>query len=140
MAVMGMAGEMLVTPFGALIAGFLAGLISPLGFRFFTVSHLGTAKDTDPRSEDHVPLGAAARPTCISQTCKRGAAAQPPWATDPHPNTSSSLCSPQPVLRSRLKIQDTCGVHNIHGLPGILGALLGTLLTLLATADTYGDR
>ncbi|KAM4755828.1 ammonium transporter Rh type B isoform 3-T3 [Cyanocitta cristata] len=44
-----------------------------------------------------------------------------------------------PVLHSRLKIQDTCGVHNIHGLPGILGALLGTLLTLLATADTYGD-
>ncbi|NWI06294.1 RHBGB protein, partial [Tichodroma muraria] len=81
MAVMGMAGEMLVTPFGALIAGFLVGLISPLGFRFFT-----------------------------------------------------------PVLDSRLKIQDTCGVHNIHGLPGVLGALLGTLLTLLATADTYGDR
>ncbi|XP_005059053.1 PREDICTED: ammonium transporter Rh type B isoform X2 [Ficedula albicollis] len=81
MAVMGMAGEMLVTPFGALIAGLLVGLIPPLGFRFFT-----------------------------------------------------------PVLQSRLKIQDTCGVHNIHGLPGILGALLGTLLTLLATADTYGDR
>ncbi|NXT72591.1 RHBGA protein, partial [Chaetops frenatus] len=80
-AVMGMAGEMLVTPFGALITGFLAGLISPLGFRFFS-----------------------------------------------------------PVLHSRLHIQDTCGVHNIHGLPGILGALLGTLLTLLATADTYGDR
>ncbi|NWS21273.1 RHBGA protein, partial [Pachyramphus minor] len=80
-AVMGMAGEMLVTPFGALIAGFLAGLICPLAFRFLT-----------------------------------------------------------PVLHSRLKIQDTCGVHNIHGLPGILGALLGVLLTLLATADTYGDR
>uniref|UniRef100_A0A8C3NE10 Uncharacterized protein n=1 Tax=Geospiza parvula TaxID=87175 RepID=A0A8C3NE10_GEOPR len=30
MAVMGMAGEMLLTPFGALIAGFLVGLISPL--------------------------------------------------------------------------------------------------------------
>ncbi|XP_039558111.1 ammonium transporter Rh type B isoform X2 [Passer montanus] len=81
MAVMGMAGEMLVAPFGALIAGFLVGLISPLGFRFFT-----------------------------------------------------------PVLHSRLKIQDTCGVHNTHGLPGVLGALLGTLLTLLATADTHGHR
>ncbi|KAK4807823.1 hypothetical protein QYF61_023656 [Mycteria americana] len=80
-AVMGMAGEMLVTPFGALIAGFLAGLIAPLGFRFLT-----------------------------------------------------------PVLRSRLKTQDTCGVHNVHGLPGILGALLGTLLTALATADAYGGR
>ncbi|NXD87269.1 RHBGB protein, partial [Halcyon senegalensis] len=80
-AVMGMAGEMLVTPFGALIAGFLAGLIPLLGFRFLT-----------------------------------------------------------PVLSSRLKIQDTCGVHNIHGLPGVLGALLGTLLTALATADAYGGR
>ncbi|XP_074785176.1 ammonium transporter Rh type B isoform X1 [Athene noctua] len=80
-AMMGMAGEMLVTPFGALIAGFLAGLIPPLGFRFFT-----------------------------------------------------------PVLRSRLKIQDTCGVQNVHGLPGILGSLLGTLLAALATADAYGGR
>ncbi|XP_033927127.1 ammonium transporter Rh type B isoform X2 [Melopsittacus undulatus] len=80
-AVMGMAGEMLVTPFGALIAGFLAGLIPPLGFRFLT-----------------------------------------------------------PFLHSRLNIQDTCGVHNVHGLPGVLGALLGTLLAGLATADAYGGR
>ncbi|XP_009957076.1 PREDICTED: ammonium transporter Rh type B-like [Leptosomus discolor] len=80
-AMIGMAGEMLVTPFGALIAGFLAGLIPPLGFSFLT-----------------------------------------------------------PILRSRLKMQDTCGVHNVHGLPGMLGTLLGTLLTALATADTYGGR
>ncbi|NXL54504.1 RHBGB protein, partial [Podilymbus podiceps] len=80
-AVMGMAGEMLVTPFGALVAGFLAGLISSLGSRFLT-----------------------------------------------------------PVLRSRLKTRDACGVHNVHGLPGILGALLGTLLAALATADAYGGR
>ncbi|KFW07958.1 Ammonium transporter Rh type B-A, partial [Eurypyga helias] len=80
-AVMGMAGEMLVTPFGALITGFLAGLVPPLGFRFLT-----------------------------------------------------------PVLHSRLKTLDTCGVHNVHGLPGLLGALLGALLTVLATADAYGGR
>lgn len=49
-AVMGMAGEMLVAPFGALIAGFLAGLIPPLGFRFLTVSRLGTAEDAGPRA------------------------------------------------------------------------------------------
>ncbi|NWS77505.1 RHBGB protein, partial [Crotophaga sulcirostris] len=81
MAMMGMAGEMLVTPFGALTAGFLAGLIPPLGFRFLT-----------------------------------------------------------PIRCSKLKIQDTCGVHNVHGLPGILGALLGVLLTALTTADAYGGR
>ncbi|NXU78054.1 RHBGA protein, partial [Oreotrochilus melanogaster] len=80
-AMMGMAGEMLVTPFGALTAGFLAGLVPLLGSRFLT-----------------------------------------------------------PFLRSRLKLQDTCGIHNIHGLPGVLGTLLGTLLAALATADAYGDR
>ncbi|XP_074931190.1 ammonium transporter Rh type B isoform X3 [Phalacrocorax aristotelis] len=40
-AMMGMAGEMLVTPFGALSAGFLAGLIPPLGFRFLTAENPG---------------------------------------------------------------------------------------------------
>uniref|UniRef100_A0A672UZ38 Rh family B glycoprotein n=1 Tax=Strigops habroptila TaxID=2489341 RepID=A0A672UZ38_STRHB len=81
-AVMGMAGEMLVTPFGALIAGFLAGLIPPLGFRFLT-----------------------------------------------------------PVLCSRLKIQDTCGVHNVHGLPGMLGAFLGTpALSLVFPLVARGSR
>ncbi|XP_009703206.1 PREDICTED: ammonium transporter Rh type B-B-like [Cariama cristata] len=77
-AVMGMAGEMLVTPFGALIAGFLAGLIPLLGFRFLT-----------------------------------------------------------PILHSRLKMQDTCGVHNVHGLPGILGALL---LELVFPLVAQGSR
>lgn len=88
---MGMAGEMLVTPFGALVAGFLAGLIPPLGFRFLMVSCLGTAEDTGPRSGDHLPLGEAALPTCSSQICKHRAAAQPPWASIPHPNPSFSL-------------------------------------------------
>ncbi|OXB70098.1 UNVERIFIED_CONTAM: hypothetical protein H355_010940 [Colinus virginianus] len=80
-AVMGMAGEMLSTPFGALTAGFLASQLSLLGSRFLS-----------------------------------------------------------PILRSRLKIEDTCGVHNVHGMPGVLGTFLGTLLAALATADVYGDR
>ncbi|NXC45606.1 RHBG protein, partial [Penelope pileata] len=80
-AVMGMAAEMLPTPFGALVAGFLGSQLSLLGSRFLA-----------------------------------------------------------PILSSRLKIHDTCGVHNVHGLPGILGAFLGTLLAALATADAYGGR
>ncbi|KAM6167301.1 ammonium transporter Rh type B [Erethizon dorsatum] len=78
--VVGTSGEMMLTPFGALAAGFLAGTVSTLGYKFFT-----------------------------------------------------------PSLESKFKVQDTCGVHNLHGMPGVLGALLGVLVTALATHEAYGD-
>uniref|UniRef100_A0A8C6FUK1 Ammonium transporter Rh type B n=1 Tax=Moschus moschiferus TaxID=68415 RepID=A0A8C6FUK1_MOSMO len=78
--VVGTSAEMMLTPFGALAAGFLAGAISTLGYKFFT-----------------------------------------------------------PILESKLKVQDTCGVHNLHGMPGALGALLGVLVAGLATHEAYGD-
>uniref|UniRef100_A0A8C3WDW6 Ammonium transporter Rh type B n=1 Tax=Catagonus wagneri TaxID=51154 RepID=A0A8C3WDW6_9CETA len=78
--VVGTSAEMMLTPFGALVAGFLAGTVSTLGFKFFT-----------------------------------------------------------PILESKFKIQDTCGVHNLHGMPGVLGALLGVLVAGLATRDAYGE-
>ncbi|XP_043857963.1 ammonium transporter Rh type B isoform X4 [Dromiciops gliroides] len=78
--VVGTSGEMMLTPFGALVAGFLAGTISTLGYKFL-----------------------------------------------------------MPILESKFKVQDTCGVHNLHGMPGVLGALLGALVAGLATHQTYGD-
>ncbi|KAM4860673.1 ammonium transporter Rh type B [Thomomys bottae] len=78
--VVGTSGEMMLTPFGALTAGFLAGAISTLGYKFFT-----------------------------------------------------------PILESKFKVQDTCGIHNLHGMPGILGAFLGVLVAGLATHEAYGD-
>ncbi|TSK34792.1 Ammonium transporter Rh type B [Bagarius yarrelli] len=76
----GTAGEMMLTPFGSMIVGFLAGTISVLGYKYLT-----------------------------------------------------------PVLESKLKIQDTCGVHNLHGMPGVLGAIVGAVTAAVASSSTYGN-
>lgn len=34
----------------------------------------------------------------------------------------------QPLLESKFKIVDTCGVHNLHGMPGLLGGLSAFLI------------
>jgi ammonium transporter Rh len=45
----------------------------------------------------------------------------------------------QPWLQSKLKIVDTCGVHNLHGMPGILGGLIAVLVVpKIATAQVSG--
>lgn len=49
------------------------------------------------------------------------------------------------ALRSKFNIDDTCGVHNLHGMPGILGAIIAPIV-ILAMDDTeaasivYEDR
>ncbi|KAF7236426.1 Ammonium transporter Rh type A [Varanus komodoensis] len=60
----GSCADLSILPFGAMLIGSLAGIISVIGFKYLT-----------------------------------------------------------PFFASALKIQDTCGVHNLHGLPGILGGI-----------------
>ncbi|KAI2655175.1 ammonium transporter Rh type B [Labeo rohita] len=76
----GTAGEMMLTAFGSMIVGFLAGTISVLGYKYLT-----------------------------------------------------------PILESKLKIQDTCGIHNLHGMPGVLGAVVGAVTAALASSAEYGE-
>ena len=45
----------------------------------------------------------------------------------------------QPALQARFKIIDTCGVHNLHGMPGVLGGLIALLVVPgVATAQLVG--
>lgn len=44
-----------------------------------------------------------------------------------------------PMLESRFGVHDTCGVHNLHGLPGIIGGVSGIITSRLASENLYGD-
>ena len=43
-----------------------------------------------------------------------------------------------PMLLDKIGLQDTCGVHNLHGMPGILGGVTGLITVAVASEDVYG--
>lgn len=43
-----------------------------------------------------------------------------------------------PFLAQRLRIQDQCGIHNLHGLTGLISSTAGICAILLASEETYG--
>merc|ERR1712055_460426 len=44
----------------------------------------------------------------------------------------------QPFLYEKLKIHDSCGVNNLHGMPGLLGGILSIIMAGIATESAYG--
>lgn len=77
---MGASADLLVQPFGALIIGTIAAVVSVLGYAFI-----------------------------------------------------------QPALQKAIGLHDTCGVHNLHGMPGVLGAIFSAIFTAMATKEVYAD-
>ncbi|NXV20480.1 RHBG protein, partial [Cepphus grylle] len=45
-----------------------------------------------------------------------------------------------PLLARKLALRDQCGIHNLHGLPGILGATASAVAILVASEDTSGSH
>ncbi|XP_058453449.1 ammonium transporter Rh type A isoform X1 [Malaya genurostris] len=44
-----------------------------------------------------------------------------------------------PAMLSNLRIADTCGVNNLHGMPALLSAVFSAIYASLATFETYGS-
>ncbi|XP_060770993.1 ammonium transporter Rh type C-like 2 isoform X2 [Neoarius graeffei] len=45
-----------------------------------------------------------------------------------------------PFLEKTLKIQDTCGIHNLHAMPGVIGGIVGAITAAAATEPVYGKE
>ena len=46
----------------------------------------------------------------------------------------------QPWLEKRFRLHDTCGVHNLHGMPAIIASITGIAGTATASQDLYGQN
>lgn len=46
----------------------------------------------------------------------------------------------KPFLEKYLKLQDTCGVHNLHAMPGMLGGFIGAIVAAAATESVYSKE
>ncbi|XP_026478713.1 ammonium transporter Rh type B-like [Ctenocephalides felis] len=72
--------NLIIHPFGAMVTGTLAGILSVLGYEYLT-----------------------------------------------------------PIISRKLRIQDTCGVHNLHGMPAVLSGVLSAVFAAIATKDEYSN-
>ena len=76
----GSAADIIISPFGSMIAGFITGSISAFGFAYLSA-----------------------------------------------------------FVKKHIKLHDTCGVLNLHGIPGVIGALLSAIMASRA-GDNFGDN
>nr|CAD7258198.1 unnamed protein product [Timema shepardi] len=102
--------DLMIQPFGAVLIGMLAGVVSVLGYRFLQVYH-----HHKPATSIYLVLLYTRLDTLLHEL---------------------SLAF-QPYLLSLVHLHDTCGVNNLHGIPGVMSGVMGAVVAGLATEKDY---
>uniref|UniRef100_A0A0K2TU05 Ammonium transporter AmtB-like domain-containing protein n=2 Tax=Lepeophtheirus salmonis TaxID=72036 RepID=A0A0K2TU05_LEPSM len=45
-----------------------------------------------------------------------------------------------PFLNDKLRVHDTCGVHNLHGMPALFGSIISMIVAATASVDNYTEK
>ena len=40
----------------------------------------------------------------------------------------------------KLRLHDTCGINNLHGMPGVISGIGAIIMSAIATKEVYGPR
>lgn len=46
----------------------------------------------------------------------------------------------QELVEEWVGVHDTCGVHNLHGMPGVFAGIVGAIASAFASTEFYGSR
>eukprot|EP01127_Copromyxa_protea_P020306 TRINITY_DN6778_c0_g1_i1.p1 TRINITY_DN6778_c0_g1~~TRINITY_DN6778_c0_g1_i1.p1 ORF type:complete len:451 (-),score=26.14 TRINITY_DN6778_c0_g1_i1:284-1615(-) len=103
----------------------------------FAVSGLFRGKFGMPEVQNSTLAGGVAMGTCSTMMIE-------PWAALLIGTCAGSLSTLgfiylTPFLERTVKLHDTAGIHNLHGIPGLIGSFAGVFAALHASPDKYGD-
>ena len=116
----GAIADLMLQPGGAFVMGSITGAISAFGYRILQVSISHPFQQILPQYE-LIKINLNVRKTSGTVFI-------------------AVIIGLQGKLFDKMKLHDTCGINNLHGMPGIISALASAVMCGIATKDMYGER
>ena len=116
----GAIADLMLQPGGAFVMGSITGAISAFGYRILQVNISHPFQQILPQYE-LIKINLNVRKTSGTVFI-------------------AVIIGLQGKLFDKMKLHDTCGINNLHGMPGIISALASAVMCGIATKDMYGER
>ncbi|MPC49170.1 Ammonium transporter Rh type B-B [Portunus trituberculatus] len=131
----GAVAGLILYPWGALLLGCSAGMLSTLSYIYLQASLFSRTFLLALLKLRTVGLNFE-----LSMATKKGATYDRDYTQDSGIVTFNLLLVYMRLLEIKLGLQDTCGVLHLHGLPGVFSACVSIGAALFASLTTFGDE